>query len=227
MSRLHPQNPLGVWLICGVAIWLATFVSVRARAPLAQAVVPTQAAAPAQVPAPAPAQVPVPKPPAPGPATFVGDKVCIDCHDEWQRGVVGSPHSRGVDPRSPAATHGCETCHGEGSKHSDDPTIPIKIFAKMLPREINATCATCHNRGRARALGRAASTTRAAVGCIDVPQRARAESAERSSRRRPSRRCAPRATATRSRSSIAPATCRCAKARWSARRATTRTARPT
>ena len=147
MSRLHPQNPPGVWLICGVAIWLATFVSVRARAPLAQAVVPTQAAAPAQVPAPAPAQVPVPKPPAPGPATFVGDKVCLDCHDEWQRGVVGSPHSRGVDPRSPAATHGCETCHGEGSKHSDDPTIPIKIFAKMLPREINETCATCHNRG--------------------------------------------------------------------------------
>jgi DmsE family decaheme c-type cytochrome len=147
MSRfIHRIRP-GVWLICGVAIWLATFVSVRARAPLAQAVVPTQAAAPAQVPAPAPAQVPVPKPPAPGPATFVGDKVCIDCHDEWRRGVVGSPHSRDVDPRSPAATHGCETCHGEGSKHSDDPTVPIKIFAKMLPREITATCTTCHNRG--------------------------------------------------------------------------------
>ena len=36
-----------------------------------------------------------------------------------------------------------------------------------------------------------------------------------------------RAIATRWPSSIAPATCRCAKARWSARRATTRTARPT
>ena len=147
MSRYILRFRPSVWLICGVAIWLATFVSVRARAPIAQAVVPTQSPAPAQVPAPAPAQVPVPKPPAPGPATFVGDKVCLDCHDEWKRGVLGSPHSRDVDPRSPAATHGCETCHGEGSKHSDDPTIPIKIFAKMLPRDITATCATCHNRG--------------------------------------------------------------------------------
>lgn len=145
MRRSIPRVRPAVWLVCGVTIWLATFVAVRAMAPVAQAAGPPQTTAPVQAPPKVPAAAP--KAPATGPATFVGDKVCLDCHDEWKRGVVGSPHSRAMDPRSPAAAHGCETCHGEGSIHSDDPTVPIKIFSKMLPRDITATCATCHNRG--------------------------------------------------------------------------------
>jgi DmsE family decaheme c-type cytochrome len=133
------------WVICGAAIWLATLVSVRASAPIAQAAVPTQA--PVRTQAPGPAQVPAPKP-ASGPATFVGDKACLECHDGWQRGVVGSPHSRAVDPRSPAAKQGCETCHGPGSKHAEEPhDNQVKIFTKMIPRDVTATCTTCHNRG--------------------------------------------------------------------------------
>ena len=136
----------GAWLICGAAIWLATLISVRASAPMTQAPAPTQAPPPA--PAAVPAQAPAPKAPAPGPATFVGDKACLDCHDGWNRGIVGSPHSRAIDPRTPAANHGCETCHGAGSQHVDDPGgYPVKIFSKMLPRDVTATCTTCHNRG--------------------------------------------------------------------------------
>jgi len=125
------------WLLCGLAIWALAFVIVRAN-PASVTV--------AQAPAPAPAQAPAQKP-APGPATFVGDKVCLDCHDGWDRGIVGSPHSRAIDPRTPAAKQGCETCHGAGSTHADDPENPIKHFRLMTPRDVTATCATCHNRG--------------------------------------------------------------------------------
>ena len=65
------------------------------------------------------------------------------------RGIVGSPHSRGTDSRTPAAKHGCETCHGAGSKHADDPSCQSgqDLSTKMAPREVSATCTTCHNRG--------------------------------------------------------------------------------
>ncbi|MEO8075483.1 MAG: DmsE family decaheme c-type cytochrome [Acidobacteriota bacterium] len=142
IRRIHPV----AWLMCGIGIWLATFVTVRARTPIAQA---APAAAVQQAPASpaAPATPAVPKPPPTGPATFVGDKACLDCHDTYKRGIEGSPHSRAMDPRSPAAKQGCETCHGAGSRHAEDTSIPVKIFSKMSPREVTATCATCHNRG--------------------------------------------------------------------------------
>ncbi len=142
------------WPACG-ALWILALVTVRAettadappairvQSPATATAVPAQApATSSQAPA-APA-----KAPASGPATFIGDKACLDCHEGWDRGVTGSPHARAIDPRTPAAAQGCETCHGAGSRHSDDPTgFPVKIFAKMAPDAVSGTCATCHNRG--------------------------------------------------------------------------------
>lgn len=102
----------------------------------------------------APTRAPQQTSPAPQPAApaanqqYVGEAKCLECHDEQRRGYEGSPHHRVSDPRSPAAKQGCESCHGPGSAHVDDPAAnPVRAFSRLPPEQVNATCATCHNRG--------------------------------------------------------------------------------
>jgi DmsE family decaheme c-type cytochrome len=80
--------------------------------------------------------------------TSVGETKCLECHDDQRKGYEGSPHHRIGDPRSPAARQGCESCHGPGSKHVEDPgTFHVKRLTKLPPEEVTATCTTCHSRG--------------------------------------------------------------------------------
>jgi predicted CXXCH cytochrome family protein len=51
-------------------------------------------------------------------ATFVGDKVCFDCHANIARAFPASTHARLriADGKMPGQ-NGCESCHGPASKH--------------------------------------------------------------------------------------------------------------
>jgi DmsE family decaheme c-type cytochrome len=81
-------------------------------------------------------------------ATFVGQDTCLGCHDEVDYSIATSKHGRATDPRTPSAREGCESCHGPGSRHLEDPSAnPLKSFSKLPAAEVNDTCATCHNRG--------------------------------------------------------------------------------
>lgn len=93
-------------------------------------------------------QAPAPAVPA-AQAAYVGSDTCIACHEDQQHGYEDSPHGRAANPRAPAAMQGCESCHGPGERHIDDPTddTAIRKFAKMTPRDVSATCLTCHARG--------------------------------------------------------------------------------
>jgi DmsE family decaheme c-type cytochrome len=82
------------------------------------------------------------------PAGYAGSDTCVVCHEDKETSLKGTPHAQATNPRSPAATHGCESCHGPGQAHVDDDAKGhIRRFAKTAPAETNETCLTCHNRG--------------------------------------------------------------------------------
>jgi DmsE family decaheme c-type cytochrome len=79
-------------------------------------------------------------------ADYVGNDTCLGCHDDAAKHLANTLHWKNANPRSPAAQHGCESCHGPGSRHVEDPgdDSTIHKFAKMGPHEVSATCLTCH-----------------------------------------------------------------------------------
>ncbi len=51
-------------------------------------------------------------------ATFVGDRVCMDCHSNISRAFPASPHARlHLEQAGLTGQQGCEACHGPASKH--------------------------------------------------------------------------------------------------------------
>jgi DmsE family decaheme c-type cytochrome len=134
---LRHTRPLLGLAICA---WLGTLVATLLGA--------QQAAAP-QSPAQPPAaqQQPAQAPPALPPG-YVGTDTCITCHDEYGGNIARSRHGRAKDPRTPAATLGCESCHGPGQAHVDDEAGGhIRRFKAVPAAEVNETCLSCHNRG--------------------------------------------------------------------------------
>jgi DmsE family decaheme c-type cytochrome len=76
---------------------------------------------------------------------YVGQATCQGCHDQ---SYAGTAHSHAFNERTPAATRGCESCHGPGQKHAEsgDPAL-IRTFARSTPpSEVSAACTSCHNR---------------------------------------------------------------------------------
>jgi DmsE family decaheme c-type cytochrome len=128
------------WITLGFLAWVVALVSVRTAV--------ATAAQPADK-SPALRSLPQAAASAQAGGTYVGDKNCLGCHEEVRASYERSPHHLADDPRTPAAKQGCETCHGPGSKHMDDPdhVKVVNNFTAMSPAAVNATCTTCHNRG--------------------------------------------------------------------------------
>ena len=78
---------------------------------------------------------------------YVGDDTCLLCHTDQQESLKGTAHARALNPRSPAATRGCESCHGPGQAHVDDDAKGnIRKFAQLSANDSSQACLTCHNR---------------------------------------------------------------------------------
>ena len=86
---------------------------------------------------------------APQQRTYIGQETCVGCHDTEGTNIHQTAHGKKQIPGSPEAEKGCESCHGPGSAHLDDPSVPgsINRFTQMKPRDVSATCLTCHTRG--------------------------------------------------------------------------------
>jgi DmsE family decaheme c-type cytochrome len=101
--------------------------------------VQTASAVSSQAPAPTPTQGAQPA------ADYAGEATCLGCHDD--RAYKGTSHGLAFNPRTPSASHGCESCHGPGRAHAEsgDPDL-MRSFTELRPAEVSGTCTTCHNR---------------------------------------------------------------------------------
>jgi DmsE family decaheme c-type cytochrome len=79
-----------------------------------------------------------------------GSEVCMNCHDqEAELAILKTPHAVKGDARTPFAKHGCETCHGAGAAHADDPEVkmPVDFGREGAAETKNGVCMTCHQGG--------------------------------------------------------------------------------
>lgn len=83
-------------------------------------------------------------PPAIEGASFVGEKVCLDCHADIVRKFPASPHARlQIEPGRATGDFGCEACHGPGSKHVATGGVGRQKFI-INPGQNPQACFRCH-----------------------------------------------------------------------------------
>ena len=99
------------------------------------------------------------------PTQYVGEATCLTCHESQK--YDGTAHALKSNDRTPAATHGCESCHGPGKAHVDSGGDDTKIVKpKAISRqESSAICTTCHDR-RTHAMWTGSQHDQRNVGCV-------------------------------------------------------------
>jgi DmsE family decaheme c-type cytochrome len=106
------------------------------------------------------------QPPASQTGEYAGEATCLGCHED--KAYKGTAHSLALKERTPAANHGCESCHGPGKAHAEsgDPAL-IKRFTRtgQTPAEGSDTCTSCHNRA-SHALWDGSQHFQRNVGCM-------------------------------------------------------------
>ena len=107
-----------------------------------------------------------PQAPASPQAGYVGSETCATCHTGYDTSINATRHGLAKHPGTPAAAQGCETCHGPGEAHANDPEkVKPKQFNKISAKEVTATCTTCHNKG-VHALWKGSQHEARNVACI-------------------------------------------------------------
>ena len=104
---------------------------------------------------------------------FVGDGVCLECHEPISEKFNNSTHGMKSISRSPAALNdgfACESCHGPGAEHAEEGGGGnIRVLSKdsgSASQELNDLCMQCHTRGET-AMWENSSHDRRSVSCMD------------------------------------------------------------
>lgn len=88
-------------------------------------------------------------------AGYAGADTCKSCHEDHYNSYIKSNHGMKMDPRTPAAGDGCETCHGPGAAHADagggkgvGNMVSLGPQAATSAAKQNEVCLNCHTKGK-------------------------------------------------------------------------------
>jgi len=103
----------------------------------------------------------------PAQSGYLGSEACVVCHENYDKSIEATKHGFKGNALAPASKQGCESCHGPGEAHSQDPANvkPIQ-FGRVVASTANAQCQACHNRGE-HALWDGSQHENRNVKCID------------------------------------------------------------
>ncbi len=79
------------------------------------------------------------------PDPYVGSEMCIQCHTPERETLAGSPHA--WDDFNALAEHGCQSCHGPGRAHVQDPQDETlqPSRERFTAAERRGMCLECHD----------------------------------------------------------------------------------
>lgn len=105
-------------------------------------------------------------------AEYVGADACKDCHETESVSYLKTIHAKKAISRSPAASQGCESCHGPGSAHAQQGggkgVGGMVSFAKSEPPDKkSAACLRCHENSKALDSWRMGTHAARGVSCTD------------------------------------------------------------
>ncbi|MEP7076345.1 MAG: DmsE family decaheme c-type cytochrome [Acidobacteriota bacterium] len=101
---------------------------------------------------------------------YVGSETCKACHEDQFNAFSKTKHAGLTDLKSwKGKAHGCESCHGPGSKHVEDPTVKGSIisFKGKDAKAVSETCLACHAGRESHNEFRRGEHWRNNVGCTD------------------------------------------------------------
>jgi len=101
---------------------------------------------------------------------YVGSETCKACHEDQFNAFSKTKHASLPDLKSwKGKAHGCESCHGPGSKHVEDPTVKGSIisFKSKDAKAVSETCLACHAGRESHNEFRRGEHWRNNIGCTD------------------------------------------------------------
>ncbi|HSK70154.1 MAG TPA: DmsE family decaheme c-type cytochrome [Pyrinomonadaceae bacterium] len=107
--------------------------------------------------------------PTPNPADYVGAETCRACHEDQFNSVAQTKHGKLHQVESwKGKIQNCESCHGPGKAHSEEPSVTnIISFKNKDPKFIADTCLACHAGKEEHNQFRRGEHWRNNVGCTD------------------------------------------------------------
>jgi predicted CXXCH cytochrome family protein len=100
---------------------------------------------------------------------YVGSESCRDCHEDQFKSFSETKHAKLAQVASwKRKVQGCESCHGPGKAHSEEPLVTnIVSFKNKTSKEISESCLTCHAGREDHNKFRRGEHWRNNVGCTD------------------------------------------------------------